>query len=390
MYLTGHLAVDPSDVTELVQTGPTKGFRRLARMMMSGLNDERAERETFAAVTILQRINMAMRALSVTNIVHLSKDDHVVYDDQDGVEDDFRLALREFARQTDDEQRREFDTLTLVLEHVGNLLDYLIRIEIRRLHPVGECPITFEINGVFREFATPHDELTPESEQQLSDIFEDQEGYDAVQSSAETEFSDFLDDLEESCRNHLHVDELFRTSRTRILSPTHSREPRYCDGLTDPMFVPYYHWDYRTAYVWDWSDRCRDSNRTVSNCELVNEEGEVLATCGAEGVMLSDEVANESTASPAAEESSADDETPTSDESAHDVTGEAAVTEELPEIETSAAEVATPSNWLTDLLGGGSDDGESRSWFSFGDSDGDSVADSGSSCGGGCGGCGGE
>ena len=164
MYFTGKLAVDPNDLTEFVNLPPTRGFLRLARQLSQGLNDRTAERETFAAVSILQRLNLAMRAVGVTNIVHLSKDGVLVYEDREGVDNDFKQAIIAFGQQSHGSQRREFEVLTLALEDTGELLDYLIEIEITSLHRVGEFPIQLNINGVLRAFQAKDGELSGDTQ----------------------------------------------------------------------------------------------------------------------------------------------------------------------------------------------------------------------------------
>ena len=86
MYLSGQIAVDPSHVTDIVKTKPTKGFAKMAHFLTGGLVSKKEEQETFTAVAILQNINMVLRAVGVNNIVKLAKDDVTFYEDTEGKE----------------------------------------------------------------------------------------------------------------------------------------------------------------------------------------------------------------------------------------------------------------------------------------------------------------
>lgn len=291
MYFSGKLAVDPTALTEIVKMRPTKGFFKLAKELSQGLNDRTAERETFAAVTILQRLNMAMRAVGVTNIIHLSiihlsKDGVLVYEDREGVDNDFKQAIFAFGQQSDGDQRREFEVLTLALEDSGKLLDYLIEIEISSLHRVGDFPIQLTINGVLRAFVAENGELSEATQHRLAELMKDQKWHDDVQFTAEEEFEGFLDRLDSACQKHLCADQLSRSSNTRVLHAGVNRKSRDNGAGIDPVFNDDYHWNDRSGYLWYWSDSSRTHQCRLSNCEVVDENGRILAEWGSTGAVI--------------------------------------------------------------------------------------------------------
>lgn len=378
MYFTGHMTVDPNDITEIVQARPSKGFFRLAQQISRGLEDKNAERESFAAVSILQRVNIALRSLGITNILHLSKDGYLVYEDKAGVEDDFKLALIEFGRNTDAEQRREFRVLTLALEHPGDLLEFLIEIEIVKLHRVGEFPINITVNGVYREFFASDGQLSENAKSGLAAVFQTQSGHDAVQSAAEVEFREFMSQLENACQSHLRVDDLHRETKTKVLKRNRRRRGFLRGGLTDPIFYKHYHWHDHTVYVEEWSDHYDAENCMLHHCEVIDEDGTVVAELGEDHESLDQDAAE--CFEEATSEGASNDESEV--ESSGEFENEQGSDVSL-EVGTSLDDQSSSGGWLSGLFGGGDGDSNSRWLWDSGD-------EGGSSCGGDCGGCGGE
>lgn len=394
MYFSGQLTVDPNDITEILQARPTKGFFRLARQISQDVEDKTAERETFAAVTILQRLNMALRSAGVTNVVHLSRDGVLIYDDREGVDDDFKAALIAFGKQAAAKSRKSFQVLTLVLEHSGELLDYLIEIEVTKMHRVGESPIRITVNGVFREFISEDGQLTLASRTRLSSLVKDQAWHDAAKSAASEEFELFLDGLDAACQTHLHADHLSRSFRARILRPGNeqnreSAQTHYHDHYYhDPLFYDDYHWRSRSDYVWHWSEECERHECRISDCEIVDESGTVLTDCGsAESVMSEEGVVAVNEHNNEAADVEVEPDVSGSD-AATEIDGAAAVDAEMTNVDLTGENLSAPESfggWLSSVFGfdGGGDGG---GWGGDGDSGGDGGGGDG---GGGCGGCGG-
>jgi hypothetical protein len=391
MYFSGKLAVDPNDLTEIVKMRPTKGFFKLAKELTQGLNNRTAERETFAAVTILQRLNMAMRAVGVTNIIHLSKDGVLVYDDREGVDDDFKQAIIAFGQQAVGGERREFEVLTLALEDSGELLDYLIEIEITSLHRVGEFPIQLTINGVLRAFAAEDGELSEDAQSRLAELMKDQKWHDDVQLTAEHEFEGFLDRLDSACQTHLCADRLTRSSKTKVLHAGVNRKSREYGADSDPIFYDDYHRNDQSGYLWYWSDSSRTHECRLSNCEVVDENGQILAECGSGGAVIDSDGVIQSV------DDCSEDDVEDVDIASEEISDDAVESEievaaasiasvdDVPSVsEQSASGSESSGGWLSSFFGVGDSDG-GGGWFDSGGG-GDSGGDGG---GGGCGGCGG-
>ena len=148
MYLSSVLRVDPSKQTLIEAIKPTKAFNKFLHALTAGLTSKKEEIETFTAVSILQRINLCFRSMGINDIVRLSKDEIDFYLDTEGKKDDLQEALDQFDLKTHGVESEMFGTLTLVLEHMDETLKYLIQIDIKRKHPVGEYPIKIMVNAV--------------------------------------------------------------------------------------------------------------------------------------------------------------------------------------------------------------------------------------------------
>ena len=391
MYLQGVITIDPSQLTHLERAKPTKGFARMAYLLTGGLFASQEERETFCAVTILQQINLVMRSLGIDNIVRLSKDDQVIFEDKKGEEGDLKKALDQFSSQLTgvgfdrsvekSENRTDgnpegivlFDTLELLLEHHTYHHAYLIQIRINRSHRVGEHPIQITLNGLPNELAGDGEKKYDRGP--LNQVFSSQKKYNSFMKRHKSTFTDFLSDIESAFKKHMKVDEVDITSRVKIIRPS-KRVQKFADvpQTTSDYYDPYYggHYGYGESYLypWLWADSCHSNRIRCSDCTIVDSTGADVLTVGADGFQ-------------AGEGDTMNVDQPFTPPSDGDV--------QVSGSNEYAAEIADSSR-----SSGGSGDsgsGDSGGWLSsvFGDSGGDGGGSScgGSSCGGGCGGCGG-
>ncbi len=298
MYLSGQIAVDPSQVTSIVKTKPTKGFAKMAHFLTGGLVSKKEEQETFTAVAILQNINMVLRAVGGNNIVKLAKDDVTFYEDTEGKEDDLQDALNAFLESHERGNNTLFNTLSLVLEHPTEDMQYLMEIRINRTHEVGAFPITLVVNGLIRELAAKEGESADDLKSRMAIHFESQDKYDAVLTGSKASFELFLDAIEEEFRQHMKIDSVERSSRTRIIcskeeslksaqeignrknETTVSRHNDY----HDPLYYGYYGYNDYFFYSWLWSDMCHDHSIHVQDVSLVTETGGDLLEVDEKGV----------------------------------------------------------------------------------------------------------
>ncbi len=361
MYLQGTLAIDPSQLTQVVRKKPTKAFKKLLYLLTAGVISDKMEHETFCAISILQQLNTAFRSLGLTNIVHLAKDEITFYLDEHGLEDDLRTALDHFKLEVDAVESRAFQTLKLVLEHEDDLLKYLISVQIERIHKPGTYPIHVEVDGLIKRFRA-HQGESPESlRNRIASELPDSEAHERLLLRMQDHFELFLGHLGLALKSFIGVDSLVQHAKKTLIRP---RAP-----VSDREQLPFHSQAARPAlcgyagasdlmlYTLVWSSLAHSHNWHIADCTVVDEAGSTLMSVGAQGF----DAATSSALDP-----------------------EAAF--ELP----SGADVSPGE---TDQSA--RDDGDGGSWFggdsgNSGDSGGDSSGDSGcSSCSSGCGSCGG-
>ena len=97
MYLEGLITVDPSQLTEIVKTKPTKAFGKIASLLTAGMASPKEEVETFCALSILQQLYKVVRSVGINDVVRIAKDETVFYHDTEGRTDDLKVAMEAFA-----------------------------------------------------------------------------------------------------------------------------------------------------------------------------------------------------------------------------------------------------------------------------------------------------
>lgn len=284
MYLQGVITIDPSQLTHLHRVKPTKGFAKLAHILSGGLLTEKEEHETFCAIAILQQINGVMRSLGIDNVIRLSKDQVVIFEDVEGKADDLKHAIEEFRTAAKAEDTRLFDTIDLILEHHTRDLTYLIDIGIDRTHRVGEHPIHIIINALPRELAG----VSGGIQKRLNKIFASQETYDAFIARHQQLFTTFLDDLASAFRKHMSVDDVVVDSSVKIVRPPSrikqpSDIPRTSDHVHDPVFHAYPGFGDAFFFAWLWSDLCHSNDIQCHDCTIVDSSGADVLFVGEEG-----------------------------------------------------------------------------------------------------------
>jgi hypothetical protein len=119
--------------------------------MLKGLFIQRKARlheETFAAQDILSRLNLAFKSCGITDLVRISHDDTEFYLDKNKLPHDLEQKIQEFNEMLHNAFERFYEQILIIMENTTNQIDYRIELELLRLHPVGEYPISIEIFGV--------------------------------------------------------------------------------------------------------------------------------------------------------------------------------------------------------------------------------------------------
>jgi hypothetical protein len=186
MYFSSTMAIDPSQLSH-TRRKPTKGFRRLAELLTLNLLSQTEEHETFTAMSILQELNVVFRSIGITDVVKITKDGQVLYDDSDGSDDDdFGRALDALRTADQAAPNAVFQTLSLLLEHQLENLSLILEVHIQRVHAAGTCPIQLLINGLDYELQSIASQ--PDLEERMQEIFATQASYDQYLETRDAEF----------------------------------------------------------------------------------------------------------------------------------------------------------------------------------------------------------
>ena len=288
MYLNARLTVDPSAVTQLVKTKPTRGFGRLAGALSGGLKSSQEEQETFSALTIIQQLFMVLRSLGINDIVRISKDQEVLFDDVTGKPDDLKPALEQTIKKLGKQRLQVFESLTLVLLHNTQDQTCLLQLQVRRTHAVGEHPLQLVVNAFPREFSAKEGEQSVSLK--LSEVFRDQSRYDDFLARQRKGLATFLEQVRKAFQARMQVDAVEVSTSVKIVRPQNriseigqlplaSHNPQ-----ADPAFSGCFGTEAAFFYAWLWADLCHQQNIRCSNCLVVDGDGELLETLDARGV----------------------------------------------------------------------------------------------------------
>ncbi len=294
MYLSGTIDIDPSKETRVQRVKPTRAFARLLHFLTAGLSSPREEEETFTAIAILQQINRALRRLRITDVVHLAKDEFDIYLDEEGKSDDMAQAMQAFADEVDPIESEVFENLRLVLEHEECGLQYLIEVDIRRLHPVGEYPIRLVVNAAPSELRATPGESAEASRARLEPIFESQQTYEAFTRRLQGVFEAFLENLAHGIRRSLPITDLKTELTWKMVRPRAGIDPAAAlhrgrtapAGQTvvyEPMYYGYPAMADFFAYSFLWSSMCHSHHIHVHDVTVVDEAGASMFDVNGDG-----------------------------------------------------------------------------------------------------------
>lgn len=286
MYFSGRLSVDPSQKTVIEKIKPTKVFRKFLHLLTVGGISDRQEQETFTAVAILQQFNMAFRALGISNLVRLARDDLDFYLDSEGKKGDLKESVEEFELETDAFDSEYFNSLFLVVEHEDENFKYLIEVKISRIHTPGEHPISVNVNALLRDFKSGPNDDARAVKSRMEKIFASQASYDSFLREKRSSFEAFISSLELEIKKFIHTDEIVNDTRTKIIRPkepvTSRAEIRHTSH-GDPVYYGYYGGDDYLFYTLMWSSMCHDHHVYCNHIHVVDDHGAEIMAVGEQG-----------------------------------------------------------------------------------------------------------
>ncbi len=261
MYFSGHLAIDPSQESNLRRVKPSDLAGKIAYFLSGGATGKLEEMESFITVNILQQINMALRAISIDNFVHLLRNNKEVYRDNSGDQHDLKKIMDEFRFETAAENPENFQTILLVCEHEDEHFRYLLDIHIARIHSPQAYPIHVRVDGIPKA-SENMDAIN------IQGICASQSAYDAFLAEKDPCFRDFLNLLKRTFGKYIVSDDIRCGQRRCIVSP-HKTATRLSTrkAIADSaLFRSYFGFDSFPQYARRWATametgkiNCRES-----------------------------------------------------------------------------------------------------------------------------------
>ncbi len=289
MYIEAIISVDPSQLTNIGAAKPTKLFAKLARALTRGMTAKREEQETFTAVTILQQLNMVLRSLDINDIVRITKDSEILFEDTEGKKDDLKEAITHFVdRAAQDESMSLFETLTLVLQHSEAGADYLLDVQVKRTHVIGEHPIQIRLSAFPCKLNAAGDDKR--LRENMRRVFASQKAYDGFTAKFRSLTEAFVDKLKDAFTRHMKVDDVQSTLSSKVIRPNRRVTSRqeipeaHSDADYGPAFSNYYGRDDAFLYAWFWVEMCHDNEIQCRDCTLVDESGMDVLAIGPDGL----------------------------------------------------------------------------------------------------------
>jgi len=282
MYLTSQIEIDPSQLTKIKSVPQNSFWHKFANFMTLGVRSKKLEQETFTAISIINEIYTALKRAGLNNIVSLSIDDHIVFEDKLSVDDDLDTAIFEAKRKLDPLQSELFEHIDLTLEHIQNDIKFVIDIHILRKHRVGEYPIKIWISGLFNEYALRENETRIQLLKRLSEAFVNQEVYDIFCKRFEGNFSYFIADFKRSLSLAIPNDAIIEKSKKVILRPKIVPESFSKYNVNNISFANDKGLEIKNQsfYTMFWADLCHKYNIYVNNTIVADELGNYIIDIG--------------------------------------------------------------------------------------------------------------
>jgi len=291
MYFSGRLSIDPSQLTKIERVEPDEIFKKFLHYITSGATSKKIERETFTAVSVLQKLNRLFWELDINNIIRLSHDNIDIYYDKEGKEDDLKEAIDNYELTINDAMSHYFETLHLVLEHEDSNFVYLIEININRSHAVGAYPIEIKINGLMKEFKANGGENKASVRAKMETRFASQEVLDSFVNEQHMSFETFVNGLGMRVRKYMKVDDVKVEIDKRVVMPKSKDRQPISKGRRknpardyDPVFDGYYGFGEILLYSFLWSELLHDHHMHVSDVTLMGEESDILGSIDSAGL----------------------------------------------------------------------------------------------------------
>ena len=290
MYFSGHLAIDPSQESSLRRVKPSDVTGKIAYFLSGGSSGKLEELESFITVNILQQVNMALRAVSIDNFVHLLRNKRGVYRDNVGKKHDLKKIMDEFRFDTAGADPEDFQTILLVCEHEDESFKYLLDVHIARVHSPKAYPIHLRIDAIPAN-------LFSASPAAMQPVFASQSSYDTFLETYSGHFSRFLSLLRRTFSTYIDSDDIRCGYRRCIVCPRQqgvriSKEKAVADSA---IFRSYFGFDTFPQYAKRWTTAMENNHINCQSSTIVDDLGRPILASDHQGFNCGDVVMSKMT-----------------------------------------------------------------------------------------------
>lgn len=286
MYFIGTLEIDPSQDTKIKPIKKPGFLSNFINAVSFGQLSPKQELETFNATSILQQIYDGFASIGINNVVRLSLDNYDFYLDETGQENDLEKALFTFTSRVDPIESELFETIYLVLEHRENNLNFLIEVDVRRKHKIGEYPIFIDLNCVFDDFNLSHYSDEKDLFQKLLSKFNDQTVFDKFYQDNNINFNYFLDKIENAVKKFIPVDNIIKKTKRVLVRPNQQisrlNQVKHLKS-SQPIHYGFHGFDKSSFYIYLWSDIMYQNNLYCNDFFITDELGNEILSIGENG-----------------------------------------------------------------------------------------------------------
>lgn len=190
MYLSQVINVNLTDENSELLSRPSKVFNRI-KALFSGDMTPTEQLQAEVMLSVLQRLNIALRKAEFSNLVSIIANDTVLFEQGHNGDIDLEAGNIALVDGFDSGQFNSINELRLTVDGNRDNLRYLVHVQIKRQPKASETPVKVTAYGFINEFAKLADETEEQFGKRVKQLIEQQWGNAAQRQSK-------LDSLEQA------------------------------------------------------------------------------------------------------------------------------------------------------------------------------------------------
>lgn len=279
MFFISNIQLDPREATVIKSNDNDSFINNLKSIFLPNKYDKKIEQETFTAISIIQKVNIALLELGIKNIIKLSVDNYDYYKDTKSKDEDLELAFAQLKYKIDPLSSKLFENIEIVLEHSDSDFKYYIDIDIDRQHIVKEYPINIRVIGFYKEFQISDTNSEKSIIKKIDLIFQNQSYYKGFTEYKKNIFTAFVDSINFKLGEVIKVDGLKKTIIESYIRPDKIYND-FADILNQNIygnFIQSHPLIYNFSfYTWFWVEKIYQYNIKMENCLFIDQDGNAI------------------------------------------------------------------------------------------------------------------